>query len=76
MYIIKIFSAKRKQELRDYLVFCNTEVRKVLKHVSARWLSLHKCLERVLNLWEGLRSYFLSHYDVEDEDEDESKWKR
>jgi hypothetical protein len=49
-------------------VFCNIEVRKVLKHVSTRWLTLHKCLERVLNLWEGLSSYFLSHYDVEGED--------
>ena len=44
-----------------------------LKHVSTRWLSLHKCLERVLNLWEDLRSYFLSHYDVEGEDESKRK---
>jgi hypothetical protein len=59
---------KRKEVLREPLVFCNTEIRKVLKHVSPRWLSLHKRLERILNLWEGLKSYFLSNYDVEEDD--------
>uniref|UniRef100_H2ZX01 HAT C-terminal dimerisation domain-containing protein n=1 Tax=Latimeria chalumnae TaxID=7897 RepID=H2ZX01_LATCH len=57
-------SAKRKHLLRELLVFCDVEVHKVLKHVTTRWLSLHKCLEGSLNLWDGLRSYFLTHFEM------------
>ena len=42
-------------------------MRKVLKHAPTRWLSLHKCLDRSLKLWDGLKSYFLTHYDDEEE---------
>ncbi|XP_014672569.1 PREDICTED: uncharacterized protein LOC106813037 [Priapulus caudatus] len=74
-FVIDLFyhfdkSAKRKHLLRELLVFCDVSVRKVLKHVSTRWLSLHKCLERSLDLWDGLRSYFLTHFD-DDGDDDE-----
>ncbi|KAI4805505.1 hypothetical protein KUCAC02_010115 [Chaenocephalus aceratus] len=68
-------SAKRKHQLREFLVFNDVVVRKILKHVSTRWLSLHKCIERTLNLWEGLRSYILSTFDA-DEDEMETTSKR
>ena len=41
------------------------EVRKVIKHVSTRWLSLGKCLERTLMQWDSLESYFLSYFDLD-----------
>uniref|UniRef100_H3BC19 HAT C-terminal dimerisation domain-containing protein n=1 Tax=Latimeria chalumnae TaxID=7897 RepID=H3BC19_LATCH len=60
-------TAKRKHLLQELLVFCDVEVRKVLKHVTTRWLSLHKCMERSLSLWDGLWSYVLIHFDDDDE---------
>ncbi|KAL3058066.1 hypothetical protein OYC64_010282 [Pagothenia borchgrevinki] len=61
-------SAKRKHQLREFLVVNDVIVRKILKHVSTRWLSLNKCIERTLNLWEGLRSYILSTFDADEDD--------
>ena len=31
-----------------------------MKHVSVRWLSLEKCMNRILKQFESLKSYFLS----------------
>ena len=53
-------STKRKAELVEYCSFCNVEFRKVLKHVSTRWLSLELVITRTLHQWRALRSYFLS----------------
>ena len=50
-------SFKRKEDLRKYLEFACDTVHKVLKHVSTRWLSLVKCINRILDLWDGLRPY-------------------
>lgn len=36
--------------------------------MSTRWLSLQKCLERSLSLWDGLKSYFLTYFDDEDDE--------
>ncbi|KAJ8028967.1 hypothetical protein HOLleu_28235 [Holothuria leucospilota] len=55
-------STKRKQQLRDEMGFNDQETMKVLKHVPTRWLSLSRCMERALKLWDGLRSYFLSTF--------------
>ena len=41
--------------------FNNNEVRKVIDHVSTRWLSFGKCLERTLIQWDSLESYLLSY---------------
>jgi hypothetical protein len=61
-------SCKRKAELRDAIEFCETDVKKVLKHVETRWLSLGKCIDRALRLWPGLKSYYLTHFDDDDDD--------
>ena len=43
--------------------FNSNEIRKVINHVSTRWLSLGKCLERTLMMqWDSLESYFLSNF--------------
>ena len=51
---------KSTKSLADYSVFCDVEVRKLLKHVSTRWLSLEAAVSRVLRQYPSLRSYFLS----------------
>uniref|UniRef100_H3A8J8 HAT C-terminal dimerisation domain-containing protein n=1 Tax=Latimeria chalumnae TaxID=7897 RepID=H3A8J8_LATCH len=42
-------STKQKEMLREDISFCNETIRKVLKHVSTRWLSMSRTLERVLH---------------------------
>ena len=44
-FVIDLFyhfkrSVKRKATLRDYMEFTNTKVKKMIKHVTTRWLSL------------------------------------
>ena len=53
-------SSKRKEIFKDYQVFCNVETRKILKHSSTRWLSLMKCIDRILRQYDALKSYFSS----------------
>ena len=57
-------SAKRK-EYKEFLEFTDVEPLKLLKHVSTRWLSLERCVNRFLQQWPALVSYFESHADVE-----------
>ena len=43
--------------------FNNNEIRKVIKYISTRWLSLGKCFERtVIMQWDSLGSYFLFNF--------------
>ena len=60
-------STKRKAALSDYSQFCDLAYRKMLKHVTTRWLSLNTSVNRILSGYEGLKSYFLS------EDDEDSK---
>lgn len=54
-------STKRKNELRSFCEFCDQEYRKIIKHVSTRWLSLEIAIERCLKQYPSLKSYFLSN---------------
>lgn len=58
-------SAKRKEEYKEFLDFTNTDPLKILKHCSTRWLSLKKCIGRLLQQWPALKSYFASHEECE-----------
>ena len=60
-------STKRKAALSDNTQFCDLAYRKMLKHVTTRWLSLNTSVNRILSGYEGLKSYFLS------EDDEDSK---
>lgn len=51
-------SAKRKEKLMHFQQLHNTEVKKILKHVCTRWLSLNTCLVRILDQWNPLLSFF------------------
>lgn len=54
------YSTKRKVMLSEYAEFCDQDYRKILKHVSTRWLSLEKAITRVLKQYVSLKAYFLS----------------
>ena len=42
-------SSKRKGKLLEYFEFSDQEYQSVLKHTSIRWLSLERCMGRILN---------------------------
>ena len=68
-------SAKRKAQLREYTEFNNNAMRKIIKHVSTKWLSLGKSLEGTLKQWDSLESYFISLFDLDDNEESENDGK-
>jgi hypothetical protein len=53
-------STKRKNGLQSYCTFCDQDYRSIVKHVTTRWLSLERAVERTLKQYSSLRSYFLS----------------
>ena len=44
----------RKENFKKLQILHDTETRKILKHVPTRWLSLNKCLNRLVEQWEPL----------------------
>ena len=51
-------SSKRKRKLAEYFEFRDQEYQKILKHISVRWLSLERCIDRVLKKRPSFKSYF------------------
>ena len=54
-----MFWAKRCAILREFQEFFNVKKNKILKLSSTRWLVLHKCVVRLLENWDVLKSFFL-----------------
>jgi len=52
---------KRHQDLKKCQVMCDVTTRKILKHVSTRWLSLGKCVDRLLEQWSPLETFVDKH---------------
>lgn len=52
-------SAKRCAILGEFQDFLNVKRHKILKLSNTRWLSFQKCVERLLENWEPLKSYFI-----------------
>ena len=53
-------SSKQKSALEDYCMFCDTEYAEVIQHASTRWLGLERCVNRELQKYVSLESYFKS----------------
>ena len=51
-------SAKRKEEFHEFQLFTGVKEMKIIKHCKTRWLSLEKCVQRVLEQWSALYAYF------------------
>ncbi|XP_063436782.1 uncharacterized protein LOC134718215 [Mytilus trossulus] len=65
VYFHFFHSSNRKEKYKEFLEFTDTEPSKIIKHSSTRWLSLEKCVGRLLHHWSALTSYFNSHDEVE-----------
>ena len=51
-------SSKRVNELRSFQEWLEVEAHKILKKVDTRWLSLQTCVNRILEQYQPLLSYF------------------
>lgn len=50
----------RVHVLKEFCEFVNIEYKTVLGHSKTRWLSLFPALTRLIDMFDGLKSYFLS----------------
>ena len=53
-------SAKQQGEFQKFQMFAKIEPHKILKRSQTRWLSLHQCVERLIEQWDALLMYFQS----------------
>ena len=53
-------SANRKNKLLEFCQFVDIEYRRILNHISVRWLSLEKVIDRLLLQYPALKSCHLS----------------
>ena len=53
-------SSKRQSFFKEMQLFHDVKQGKILKHVSTRWLSIKKCLPRLIENWEPLYTFFKS----------------
>jgi len=51
-------SSVRQRNLNKWQEYFSQEQRKVLKHVSTRWLSISTCIDRLVEDWRPLRAFF------------------
>ncbi|KAM7404155.1 hypothetical protein PAMA_004539 [Pampus argenteus] len=63
-------STNRKGYLAEFCELHEAEYMEVFLHISVRWLSLERCVTRILRLYEPLASYFKS------ENENQARFKR
>lgn len=54
------FSACRKEDFKLASLITDIETFQMMRHVSSRWLSLKKVLQRILDQWDNLIEYFLN----------------
>lgn len=54
----------RTEKLREFCDFIGVQYKKLLYHSKTRWLSLAPCTDRILFLYDALKSYFLSEENV------------
>nr|XP_042902141.1 uncharacterized protein LOC122270094 [Parasteatoda tepidariorum] len=51
-------SSKKKLELKALQILHDVDTHKILKHTCTRWLSLGRCLMRLLEQWDPLCSFY------------------
>ncbi|XP_037932808.1 zinc finger MYM-type protein 6-like [Teleopsis dalmanni] len=55
------WSPKRVQEFKEFQEYCNIKPHKMLGLALTRWLSLQQVVLRIIEQWDALQLYFLSH---------------
>lgn len=65
--MIKIYfcSTKRRETLKEFQEFVGSEQECLLKHCPTRWLSLKRCVDRIIKQFQALKSYFGAQTDAD-----------
>lgn len=58
-------SSKRQREFVEFQEFADSQLHTILRHYEIRWLSLHACVNRILEQWDALKLYFQQEHLVE-----------
>ena len=58
-------SSCRKEDFHEFQEFTDTPHEVITKHVTTRWLSLERSVNRILSQWDALQSYFSSIKEAE-----------
>ena len=53
-------SAKNVENLKEFCEFAEQEYSEILRHLSVRWLSLERAVDRFLKNCKALKMYFVS----------------
>lgn len=56
-------SSKRQDSLGMFQDMYDIDQKKMIKHVATRWLSIDRCLKRLLDNWVALKEYFTNEND-------------
>ncbi len=62
-YHFHIFS-QRQEKFKEFCELVDCSVRPILNHCHTRWLSIYPCVERILQLYDALKEYFLTEKNV------------
>lgn len=62
-YHFRIYT-QRVEKFKEFCELVECNVKSILKHCQTRWLSLFPCVERLLQLYEAFKGYFLSEKNV------------
>jgi hypothetical protein len=69
-------SSKRQTQLQKFQELHGLEARKILKHVCTRWLSIDRCIDRLLAHWDALLDFFKAEEKEKKSEEASTKVKR
>ena len=58
-------SDKRIRDFKEYQLIRNDGFRKILKYCPTRWLSLGKCIRRLIDVWIPLKDFISAQMDTE-----------
>lgn len=63
--VCKIFSffhiyTVREESSKEFCDFADVQYNELLSHSKTRWLSLYPAIDRIISIYNGLKSYFLS----------------
>ena len=59
--VYKYFHIYTVEELKEFCSFANVEYAKLLEHGSTRFSTLGPAIDRIILIYAGLRSYFMSY---------------
>lgn len=67
-------SSKRQHSFQLCQDIYGLKPHKILKYISTRWLSMHGCIERILQQWEPLLMYFCETNEINKNEQENARY--